>query len=203
MERHVPERRRRHRRDEQSVAEVPLRFQPADRHAPTGSSLKRIRLTWFTGLGAAKVSSLVRGYAQSSSSVRRPPCLRRPRSHLAAAPKSDAVERSPRSPERERWEDGWRPWAWCGADYHGERNPRARAWGFLPGGRDASRDRVTSTAWRPPCSCPPTRQRGGPSAASGDRQRCQTARPCTAHGRATERVGGAHPRSGRHPHPHR
>ena len=44
-----------------------------------------IRLTWNAGLGAAKVSSPGRGYAQGSSSVRRPPLLRPPSRHRVTA----------------------------------------------------------------------------------------------------------------------
>ena len=60
---------------------------------------ERIRLWWLTGSGAAKVAatrscglSPGRGSARGSSSVRRPPCLRPPKCHLAAPPKADALE---------------------------------------------------------------------------------------------------------------
>ena len=56
----------------------------------------------------------------------------------------------PRSPERERWESGWRPCAWRGALRIGNRIPRARAWGFLPGGSPAYfRRRATATSTAP------------------------------------------------------
>ena len=53
-------------------------------------TLERIRLTRNAGSGAAKVSSPGRGYAQGSSSVRRPPRLPPPRYNRAATQKADA-----------------------------------------------------------------------------------------------------------------
>ena len=50
------------------------------------------------------------------------------------APLGRAARLTPRSPERERWVCGWRPWAWYGAGWGGGQIPRDCDWGFLTGG---------------------------------------------------------------------
>ena len=74
----------------------------------------------------------------------------------------------PKSPERERWESGWRPCEWRGALRIGNRIPRARAWGFLPGGSPAYfRRRATATSAMPTATRPSV-------AGSGTTANCST-----------------------------
>ena len=107
---------------------------PRGKRLVFASRLKRIRLWWSTGSDSVKVSSPGRGYAQGSSSVRRPPCLPPPSRYLAAPPKADAIEEGP---ECERGEDARHPEPFRAPVTVATRIPIARAPGFLWASRAA------------------------------------------------------------------